>query len=861
MLLEKKTTLSNREIYKLDGYFRAANYLSVGQLYLLSNSLLKSPLTIDDIKVNVVGHWGTVPGQNFIITHLNRIIKKNDLDMILIVGPGHGGNAAVSNCYLEGTYSKYYKNITEDESGMQKLFKQFSFPKGISSHVAPETPGSIHEGGELGYSLAHAFGAALDNPDLIVSTIVGDGEAETGPLATSWHLNKILNPKTDGIVLPILHLNGYKISNPTILSRIPRSELKSFLKGCGWNPYFVEVTNGPSAHEKMAGVMDQVVKDIKTIKKNAMKKKQIERPIYPMIVFISKKGWTGPKVVEERVIEGTFRAHQVPVVIDRMTGKNLNLLEAWLKSYRPEELFDQEGKLKEIFKSVLPPEEKRLFNRPYTNGGLLLKELKLPDYRKYALKVKHGNLEAQDMTVLATFLRDVIKENQQNHNFKLFAPDETLSNRMAPLFEATTRRWNGVTFENDEYLANGGDVIDSVLSEHICEGMLEGYILTGRHGIFDSYEAFIRVVDSMISQHAKWLKVTSELPWRKSISSLNLLLTSHCWQQDHNGYTHQDPGLLNHIATKKPEIARMYLPPDANTLLSTIDHCLRTKNYINVIVASKHPRPQWLNVKEAEEHCIKGVGVWEWASTCSTLEPDIVLASAGDTPTLEVLAAISILHKYIPKLKIRMINVVDLMKLTSNTDHPHGLTDKEYDKLFTKNKHIIFAFHGYPSLIHELTYKRTNQNMHVHGYNEEGTITTPFDMRVQNKIDRYHLILDVIKYVDKYKKEEKILKKYCEDMLKKHESTIGETGLDIDEVRTWKWVDFDSKKGTTKKKKVNLGTEIRNARKKKNITQTELADMLMVSRKYISELENNVEEPTATIIKKLKTILGIDLTK
>lgn len=785
MLLKNKKTLSNAELYKLDGYFRASNYLSVGQLYLLDNPLLRRPLTVSDVKRNVVGHWGTVPGQNFIITHLNRAIKKHDLEMILVVGPGHGGNAAVSHCYLEGTYSKVYEDISLDETGMQKLFKQFSFPQGISSHVAPETPGSINEGGELGYSLAHSFGAVLDNKDLIVSCIVGDGEAETGPLAASWHLNKILNPKTDGTVLPIVHLNGYKISNPTVFARIPRSELREFFRGCGWNPIFVEANNTKSAHEKMATAMDQAIKEIKAIKK--MAGKTSERPIYPMIVFESKKGWTGPKIVEQKEIEGTFRAHQVPVVIDRETGKNMDLLEAWLRSYRPEELFDEDGRLKKTFESILPPEDKRLFASPHTNGGLLLKDLNIPNWKDYGLKVNHGNIEAQDMTVLATFLRDIIQMNQENSNFRLFAPDETMSNRMAPLFEVTNRQWNGVRLNNDEFINPNGAIIDSVLSEHVCEGMLEGYILTGRHGVFDSYEAFIRVVDSMISQHAKWLKVCSELPWRESISSLNLLLTSHCWQQDHNGYTHQDPGLLNHLVSKKPSIVRMYLPPDANTLLSTMNHCLQTKDYVNVVVASKHPRPQWLSVKEAYEHCTNGVSVWEWASTDGGKEPDIVIASAGDTPTLETLAAVSILHEYLPKLKIRYINVVDLMRLTSNKHHPHGLTDKEYDKLFTKNKHIIFAFHGYPSLIHELTYKRNNQNMHVHGYNEEGTITTPFDMRVQNKLDRYNLVLDVLKYVTKYEKECAVLKKYCKDMLKKHEMTIGEVGYDIDEVRNWKW--------------------------------------------------------------------------
>lgn len=790
MIYKRKKTLTNRELYKLDGYFRAANYLSVGQLYLLNNPLLKKPLSLDDVKTNVVGHWGTVPGQNFIITHLNRIIRKNDLHMILVSGPGHGGNSEVANCYLEGTYTKYYKDITQDEKGMQKLFKQFSFPKGISSHVAPETPGSIHEGGELGYSLAHSFGAALDNPDLIVSCIVGDGEAETGPLAASWHLNKILNPKTDGIVLPILHLNGYKISNPTVLSRIPRNELRSFLKGCGWNPYFVEANDVLRAHEDMATVMDQVMRDIKTIKRNAKKSTSMERPIYPMIVLVSKKGWTGPKIVEEKEVEGTFRAHQVPITVDRTTGKNIDILEAWLESYRPNELFDENGKLNETFASILPDEDHRLFDQPYTNGGKLYKDLIIPDYKEYGLKVKHGNIETQDMTVLATFLRDIIKSNSKNANFKLFAPDETLSNRMSPVFEATPRQWNGVRLNNDEFLGESGAVVDSVLSEHVCEGLLEGYILTGRHGIFDSYEAFIRIVDSMLSQHAKWLKVCNELPWRESISSLNILLTSHCWQQDHNGYTHQDPGLLNHMVTKKASIVRMYLPPDANTLLSTMDHVLRSKDYINIVVASKHPRPQWLSVKEAATHCKKGASIWEWASTYTGENPDIIIASAGDTPTLEALATVDLVHKYIPKLKIRFVNVVDLMKLTSNKDHPHGLTDKEYDDLFTKNKHIIFAFHGYPSIVHELTYNRTNQNMHVHGYNEEGTITTPFDMRVQNKIDRFHLALDVVKYMNKYEKECTKLKSYCNEMLKKHENTIGETGIDIDEVRLWKWNDL-----------------------------------------------------------------------
>ena len=779
--------LTYNEKYKLDGYFRAANYLSVGQLYLMDNPLLRSKLIKEDVKPKLVGHWGTVPGQNFIITHLNRIIKKNDLDMMLVVGPGHGGNAAIANCYLEGTYSKVYPDVSQDSEGMKHLFKQFSFPGGVSSHVAPEVPGSINEGGELGYSLAHAFGAALDNPDLIVSCIVGDGEAETGPLATSWQLNKILNPKTDGIVLPILHLNGYKISNPTILSRISKAELKSFLLGCGWNPYFVEVTNVSAAHEKMAATMDKVIKEIKLIKKQANRVGSMKRPVYPMIVFSSPKGWTGPKVVDNKTIEGTFRAHQIPIVVDRDTGANLEKLEAWLKSYNPDELFDLFGTLKKPFASILPDDEHKLFANKHANGGKLLKELKLPDYRNYGIIAKHGRSTAQDMLILSQYLKDVIKLNKTARNFRLFSPDETLSNRMGPIFEATNRQWNGETLVMDEYLNNDGRVIDSVLSEHACEGLLEGYLLTGRHGIFDSYEAFIRVVDSMISQHAKWLKVCSELPWRRDIASLNLILTSHCWQQDHNGYTHQDPGLLNHLVSKKASIVRMYLPCDANTLLSTVDHILQTRNYVNVVIASKHPRFQWLDINEAERHCKRGIDKWNWASTDGNDEPDIVFASAGDTPTLECLAAISIMHEYIPKLKIRYVNCIDLMRLVPSDTHPHGLSDQKYDDLFTTNKHIIFAFHGYPSLIHELTYKRHNQNMHVHGYIEEGTITTPFDMRVQNRIDRYNLILDALKYLTKYKKDSEELKKYCQSIINKHKKYICENGQDIEEVLNWKW--------------------------------------------------------------------------
>ena len=776
-----KKTLSDSEVYKLNGYFRALNYLGVGQLYLLDNPLLKRPLVKEDIKPKLVGHFGTVPGQNFIMTHLNRVIKKNDLDMMVVIGPGHGGNSATANAYLEGVYTDVYKDITEDEKGMQKLFKRFSFPGGTSSHVSPEVPGSINEGGELGYSLAHAYGAALDNKNLIVACIVGDGEAETGPLATSWHLNKLINPKTDGIVLPILHLNGYKIANPTVLSRIPRKELKALLTGYGYKPYFVDVNNTIKAHEKMANVMDEVIEDIKYIRRRSTRTQ--ERPKYPMIVFTSPKGWTGPKSLDGKKIEGSFRSHQIPLAVNSQTGENLEKLENWLKSYHPEELFDENGKLKSTFASILPPKERRLFNNPRANGGKLLKELDVPDYTKYGINVDHGDTVAEDMRVLGKFVKDVIKANPDN--FMSFAPDETLSNRLNYMFEVTNRKWNAIKYDNDEALNKNGRIVDSFLSEHICEGLLEGYILTGRHGFFDCYEAFIRIVDSMISQHAKWLKMCSELPWREDIASLNLILTSHCWQQDHNGFTHQDPGFINHLITKKASIARVYLPADANTLLSVFDHCIQSKNYVNVIVASKHPSIQWLSMQEAKEHAAAGISEWKWVRTYSSGKPDVVLASSGDTPTLEAIAAVTILHKFMPKLKVKYINVVDLMKLVSHDNHPHGLTNNEYDSLFTEDKPIIFAFHGYPSLIHELTYKRTNQNMHVHGYIEEGTITTAFDMRVKNHVDRYHLVLDVLKYINSKTKAAKELKTYCEDMLKKHEKTITQKGIDIEEVTNW----------------------------------------------------------------------------
>ena len=767
------------EKIKLDKYLRAANYLSACQLYLLDNPLLKRELRIEDIKRNIVGHWGTVPGQNFIYVHLNRIINKYDLNMIYLSGPGHGGNAMVAESYLEGTYSEIYPNITRDEDGLKKLFKQFSFPGGISSHVAPETPGSINEGGELGYSLSHAFGAVLDNPDLIAACVVGDGEAETGPLATSWHGNKFLNPKKDGVVLPILHLNGYKIANPTIFARISNEELLSFFKGCGYNPIIVE-DNG-NIHENMALALDECVSEIRKIKSND----NDERPIYPMIILKTKKGWTGPKEVKGNVIEGTFRAHQVPISISRDNPENLRLLEDWLRSYHPEELFTSDGKLISELECMHPTGNRRMSANPVANGGLLLKELRTPDFRDYALNVKRGETNAQDMKELGKYVADLIKLNPDN--FRVFGPDEALSNRLNYVFDVTKRQFMGKKYDYDEFLSNEGRVIDSYLSEHMCEGMLEGYLLTGRHGFFHSYEAFVRIVDSMASQHAKWLKVTSELDWRREISSLNYVLTSHIWQQDHNGYTHQDPGFLNHLVTKKSDIVRMYLPADTNMLLSCFDHCVKSKNYINVIVASKHERPQWLTMEEAVKHCTKGIGIWDWASTDNGENPDIVMACCGDTPTLETLAAVSILKENYPELKIRVINVVDLMKLESNTKHPHGLTEDEYDMLFTKDKPIIFAFHGYPSLIHQLVYRRENKNIHVHGYKEEGTITTPFDMRVQNELDRYHLVMDALKYLDILGDRRASLNEWCISKLLEHKAYIREYGEDMPIVKNWKW--------------------------------------------------------------------------
>ena len=780
--------LTNEELEKLNKYFRALNYLSVGQLYLLDNPLLKRPLEMSDIKPNVVGHWGTTPGQNFIYMHLNRVIKKYDLDMIYVSGPGHGGQAMVSNVYLEGTYSEIYPNITEDEAGLKKLFKQFSFPGGISSHAAPETPGSINEGGELGYSLAHSFGAILDNPDLIVACVVGDGEAETGPLATSWHSNKFINPINDGAVLPILHLNGYKIANPTVFSRINNEELEAFFKGCGYEPIYVEGNDPLIMHELMAEALDKSILKIKSIQKNARENNDATRPIWPVIILRTPKGWTGPKQVEGKIIEGSFRAHQVPIIVNKKNPENLKLLEAWLRSYHPEELFDENGKLISELKELVPTGNRRMGANPHANGGILLEDLRTPDFKEYGVNVPiPGSVEAQDMMELGKYVRDVVKLNEDKKNFRIFGPDEALSNRLNYVFEETNRKWNAKTLETDEFLNNDGRVLDSMLSEHLCEGWLEGYLLTGRHGFFHCYEAFIRIIDSMASQHAKWLKVTSELPWRREIASLNYVLSSHVWQQDHNGYTHQDPGFLNHLVTKKADITRIYLPPDANCLLSCFDHCIKSKNYINVIVASKHPRPQWLTMDEAVKHCTEGIGIWNFASNDQGEEPDLVFGCAGDTPTLEVLAATSIFRKFFPEIKIRVVNVVDLMRLQSDTEHPHGLSDTEYDALFTKNKPIIFAFHGYPSLIHQLTYRRTNKDLHVHGYMEEGTITTPFDMRVQNKIDRYHLVMDALKYLPQLGNKGSELYQYCKDKLVEHKEHIREYGEDIPDVRNWKW--------------------------------------------------------------------------
>ena len=779
---------SNEYLHRMQEWWRAANYLSAAQLYLLDDPLLKRPLTMKDVKKKIVGHWGTVPGQNFVTVNLNRVINKYDLDMILLSGPGHGGNFYIANDYLDGTYSEVYPNITQDEKGLQKLFKQFSFPGGVPSHCAPETPGSINEGGELGYSLAHGFGAVFDNPDLIAAVIVGDGEAETGPLATSWHSNKFLNPEHDGAVLPILHLNGYKISNPTILSRISKDELTSLMHGYGWKPYFVEGDDPEKMFPLMAETMDKVIEEIRAIQKNARENHDDTRPFWPMIVLRTPKGWTAPKKVDGVPIEGSFHAHQVPVEIK--DEEHLHILEDWLKSYHPEELFDENGTLKDEIRSLSPIGDHRLGANPHANGGKLLRDLIMPDFRDYAVDVKEpGAAEAQDMMELGKFVRDIFKANDKARNFRIFSPDEGMSNRLNHAFEVENRPWEAEMLPTDEHLARDGRIMDGMLSEHMCEGWLEGYLLTGRHGFFDSYEAFVRVVDSMAAQHAKWLKVCNQLPWRQDIASLNFILTSHIWQQDHNGFTHQDPGFMDHIANKKADVVRIYLPADTNCLLSTMDHCLRSRNYVNVVIASKHPRPRWFSMEEAVNLCTQGLGIIDWASNDKGCEPDVVMACAGDTPTLETLAAVSILRKELPDLKIRVINVVDLFKLQPSQEHPHGLSDAQYDMLFTTDKPIIFAFHGYPTLIHELTYRRHNRNLHVRGYKEEGTITTPFDMRVQNDIDRFHLVEDVLLRLpqDKFHDQTAHLFQQMENKLVEHRQYIREYGQDLPEVANWKW--------------------------------------------------------------------------
>lgn len=786
---------SKEYLEKLNKYWRASNYLSVAQLYLLQNPLLRDhSLCLDDVKKKLVGHWGTVPGQNFVYSHANRIICKYNLDVLFISGPGHGGNFLTANSYLEGVYSEVYPEISQDKQGMTKLCKQFSFPGGIGSHCVPETPGSIHEGGELGYSLCHAYGAVLDNPNLIALTVVGDGEAETGPLATSWHLNKFIDPTRDGTVLPVLHLNGYKISNPTLLSRMSKKSLVSLLNGYGYRPYFVECSDPMQMHKKMAKAMDNCIKDIKNIKKHAKIAKKIKKSYdympFPMIVLRSPKGWTGPKIVDGKVVENSFRAHQIPLTMEN--SEHLKQLEDWLKSYNPQELFDKDYKLSSDIAQILPKGDKRITANKHANGGMLLKELITPNLEDYAVKFKgHGTYQTQDMFELSGYIRDLFKLNEKNANYRIFSPDEAMSNRLYKAFDVENRTFASKILSTDEKLKVDGRIMDSMLSEHVCEGMLEGYLLTGRHGMFDSYEAFAGIVDSMVSQHAKWLKVCNEIAWRKPISSLNLILTSNIWQQDHNGFTHQDPSFLDHIANKKADVARIYLPPDANCLLSCYDHCAKSKNYVNVIVASKRPSYQWLSMKEAMNHCKNGASEWTWAGLNDTKNPDIVLACCGDTPTVEALACVKLIKHYLPKLNVRFVNVVDLMKLLSHESHPHGLTDTEYDSLFTLDKPIIFAFHGYPQLIHQLTYNRHNKNIHVAGYREEGTITTPFDMRVRNHIDRFHLMLKVVKYLKLPASTKNKIVAELNQKLDEHYDYIRQYGVDLPEIENWNWNDQD----------------------------------------------------------------------